>query len=188
MLNQTSARFATRETGKAFRRGQDRQQPYDALADVPIPRLPRAAVLPCAPALGVARLRLANGAAWAPVLQYRGSLFAGRWAHAWNPYTPFGQAPSLIRPLFRHLGLIPSKPRLRFRPGGLLMVATFKCMQCGGIWAPPTRDPPISCPLCESLEWDKPSRRDSPVPRQVLCVQASAVGAHIFTSRDEVVR
>ena len=65
------------------------------------------------------------------------------------------------------------------------MVATFKCMRCGVIWAPPTRDPPVACPFCESLDWDKPSKRDSPVPHQVLCVQAGPFGEHIFTSRDE---
>ena len=68
------------------------------------------------------------------------------------------------------------------------MVATFKCMQCGGIWAPPTRNPPITCHLCESKNWDKPSKRDSQLQHQALRVQPVASGAVVFTSRSEVIQ
>ena len=64
------------------------------------------------------------------------------------------------------------------------MVATFKCMQCGGIWAPPTRNPPITCHLCESKNWDKPSNRDSSVLHPTLRAQAGPFGGRIFTSKD----
>ena len=65
------------------------------------------------------------------------------------------------------------------------MVATFKCILCGGIWAPPTRKRPIACPLCESKNWDNRIESDSSIRHPALRVQVDALGGLIFTSRVE---
>lgn len=61
------------------------------------------------------------------------------------------------------------------------------CQQCGYEWWPRQEEPPDRCPMCKSIEWDKPlklSKKDIGIVRRTLTAPEAIARALPPESRD----